>query len=150
VNINNIKEQPIAADVREELVQFEAASRAMLKLDASVADPDHIVRVISEHIDTLLGARPKKVGEEAITLLACLWGIQICRRLEWEWVELIVQGDLWYGIVSPNREYTIFPFVYMRDVLTNDGKENTALLVYNMLITDKFTPADAGSYQVLE
>jgi hypothetical protein len=150
VNINNITERPIEEDVQKELQQFEAAGRDMFKLDASVTEPDDIVRVISEHIDSLQRAQLNPALEKKILLLACLWGIQICRRLKWEWVELTVQGEDYYGIVSPLREYAIFPFLYMRRLLTEESRENTAHLVYNMLKAGRFTPRDARSYQVLE
>ena len=83
-------------------------------------------------------------------LLACLWGIQICRRLSWEWVELTVDGEDTYGIVSPLREYAIFPFVYMRQLIAEEDRDNTARLVYNMLKAGTFTPSDPHSYYVLQ
>ena len=38
----------------------------------------------------------------------------------------------------------------MREVLAERSKENTILLIYNMLKAGKFSPAEAGDYHVLE
>jgi hypothetical protein len=150
MTINIITERPIEEAVQSELQQFEAASREMLGLDSSVTEPDDVIRVINQHIDTLGKPHREQATEQRILLLACLWGIQICRRLKWEWVELTIDGENYYGIVSPAREYAILPFVYMRQVLTDQDRDNTALLIYNMLKMGTFTPSEAGSYYVLE
>ena len=61
-----------------------------------------------------------------------------------------MDGEDYYGIVSPLREYAILPFVYMRQLLTEENRENTTRLVYNMLKTGAFTSSDPHSYYVLE
>jgi hypothetical protein len=158
VNINDISESPIDPDVQSELQQFEADSRAMLGLAPDVVEPDDIIRAIHDYVDGLragvsyaaAGAAGYSSGDQML-LLACLWGIQICRKLNWEWADLSVHGDTYQGIVSPAREYAIFPFDYMRQVVTaEEGKENTCLLVYNMLKAGSFSPQEPRSYQVLQ
>ena len=44
MNINNITERPFEKDVQKELQDFEVESRAMLRMDVSVTEPDDIVR----------------------------------------------------------------------------------------------------------
>jgi len=149
MNVNNITEEPLAADVRDELRQYESAALSALKLGSVRADEDVVVEAINKFADSLL-ASDAEVDTELATQLAVLWGHQICRRLGWEWVKLTVQGDMWYGIVSRRREYAIFPLIYMREVLAERSKDNTILLIYNMLKAGKFSPAEAGDYYVLE
>ena len=156
MNINDIAERPTDPDVQRELQQFEADCRALLGLGADVVDPDDVVRAIDDYIDRLrtgvserATAAQYSLGDQ-ILLLASLWGIQICRQLDWEWVELAVNGEPYDGIVSPAREYAIFPFDYMKQVVTDNDRENTALLVYNMLKAASFTPQEPRSYYVLQ
>jgi hypothetical protein len=148
MNVNNITESPLAADVQGELRQYEAAALSALKLGSVRVDEDGVVKAIRDFADSLL-AGDVQIDTEVVTQLGALWGHQICRRLGWEWVELTVQDDMWYGIVSHQREHAIFPLIYMREVLVERSKENTILLIYNMLKAGKFSPAEPGDYHVL-
>jgi hypothetical protein len=156
VNINEITKRPIDPDVQRELQQFEVDSRAMLRLGADVVEPDDVVRAIQDYVDGLQAgvthagpAAGYSLGDQ-ILLLASLWGIQFCRKLNWEWVELTVHGETYDGIVSPSREYAIFPFDYMKQVVTDEKRENTALLIYNMLKAGSFTSQEPRSYYILQ
>ena len=149
MNVNSISEAPLAADVKDELRQYEKAALSALKLDSVRVDEDVVVEAISKFADTLL-ASDAEIDTEVVTQLGVLWGHQICRRLGWDWVELTIQDDMWYGIVSRQREYAIFPLIYMREVLAERSKESTILLIYNMLKAGKFSPAEPGDYYVLE
>ena len=156
MNVNDIAERPSDPDVQRELREFEADCRAMLALGSDVTAPDDVVRSVDEYIDRLRAGSGEGAAVEQyslgdqILLLASLWGIQICRQLGWEWVELAVHGQTYDGIVSANREYAILPFDYMKQVVTDNDRENTALLVYNMLKAGSFTPQEPRSYYVLQ
>ncbi|MGB7746917.1 MAG: hypothetical protein WBN75_06480 [Verrucomicrobiia bacterium] len=149
MNVNSITEAPLAADVQGELRQYEAAALSALRLGSVRVDEDGVVEAISKFADSLL-ASDAEIDNEVVTQLGVLWGHQICCRLGWEWVELTIQDDMWYGIVSRRREYAIFPLILMREVLAERSKENTILLIYNMLKAGKFSPAEPDDYHVLE
>ena len=110
MNVNSITEAPLAADVQGELRQYEAAALSALRLGSVRVDEDGVVKAISKFADSLL-ASDAEIDKEIVTQLGVLWGHQICCRLGWEWVEFTIQDDMWYGIVSLQREYAIFPLI---------------------------------------
>ena len=107
MNVNSITEAPLAADVKEELRQYEAAALSTLKLGSVRVDEDVVVEAIGKFADTLL-ASDAEVDTELVTQLAVLWGHQICRRLGWEWVELTVQDDMCMGLFHAGESMRFF------------------------------------------
>jgi hypothetical protein len=145
----SIKEKALEQDVRDEIVEFSRLAAQWLSV-RETETPEAVIRKICDHIDEVRESYSSEQLEEAILPLACLWGNQVCRGLGWEWVDLIIDGDEYYSIVSPQRNYAILPLLLFKDYLTIEDRDNTSLLIYNMLVANKFSPANPGDYKLLE
>jgi len=139
-----VKEQVLDAEIKQELKDFNTIGSKLLKLKPSM-DPDDVMKVIRDYINTLIEGG-QKVEDDRILPLAVVWGNQICQKLKWEWVELLTKEESDYAIVSPQREYAAYPLSFMKELLTEPERDNTSLLFYNMVKANKFSPAKPGDY----
>jgi hypothetical protein len=94
-------------------------------------------------------AREAGVSEAALCF-GCLWGETLCNETGWEWATVTLRPDEeFYGVVSPSRSHVVFPLHYLRDLLSDPERDQTSLLLYNMLKAGDLPPAGPGEYKVL-
>jgi hypothetical protein len=99
-------------------------------------------------------AQPAEVREarlsEAALCFGCLWGEALWNETDWEWAAVSLEPDKeLYGVVSPARSHVVFPLHYLRDLLSDPERDQTSLLLYNMLKAGDLPPAEPGEYKVL-
>jgi hypothetical protein len=56
---------------------------------------------------------------------------------------------VFYGVVSPPRSHVVFPLHYMQELLSDSERDQTSLLLYNMLKAGSLPPVSPGEYRVL-
>ncbi len=117
------------------LVAQDAA--AILGVSLETNSPDEIVAAVNDC------ARAIKRGEgpafpedsEVDLLLGCLWGSQLIRVLDWEWINITFHDhddSQAVGVVSPKRDMAIYPFHFIHGCIENAATV-TILLSFNML-----------------
>jgi hypothetical protein len=145
-------ERALTAEEQEELTSL--IQDGLEKLEPApedINDPDQIVRSIHRFV-TQVKRQTQPVGKlEAVGFaVGALWGDQLCRTLDWQWVHLSYQnGFEGYAVVSPERRYVNFPMHFVFDILVKPERDNTVALLFNMLQAGKRPPASANVYHVL-
>ena len=146
-------DRPLTEEERGEVEDCVSRARGWFGDAADFASPDHIQQWIFETVNALR-AKPSEANEEGETHtmlnLGCLWGQAVCDQLGWEWaaVTLEPESEL-YGLVTPSRSHVIFPLHYMQELLSDPEKDQTCLLLYNMLKAGSLPPAGPGAFNVL-
>ena len=93
--------------------------------------------------------QPEEAVFEAALNIGCLWGHTICRKLGWEWAYVSKDGHEIYAIVSPKREYVIFPILYAKCLLGDPQSDQTSMLLFNMLKAGEMPPSAEKGYLVI-
>src|SRR5262245_57977040 len=146
-------DRPLSEEERGEVEDCLDRARGWFGDDADAASPDRIQQWIYETVNALR-AEPREVTEDGRTQtalnLGCLWGQAVCDQLGWEWAAVSVEpGSEFFGVVTPSRSHVIFPLHYMEELLSDAERDQTSLLLYNMLKAADLPPADPGEYKVL-
>jgi hypothetical protein len=116
---------------------------------AQADDPEDIVKKIMQYVDQERPLETDTLDDRALDF-GCLWAQQVLRVASWTWAELQKSdGSASYGIVSPDRAIVIFPVSYIRELLADEGQDNTILLLFNMLRSGNVPGCEPGAYQVL-
>jgi hypothetical protein len=121
---------------------------------AGSASPDQVQQWVYETVNALRAKPPAETHEDGRSMtaisLGCLWGQAVCDRLGWEWAAISLEpGSEFYGVVSPSRSHVIFPLHYMQELLGDPERDQTSLLLYNMLKAGSLPPANSHEYNVL-
>ena len=154
-NIFRNKKRPpsdrfLTSDEQSEVKKCIKSAFELLHIEPTEAKLDDIHVKISDFIDSY---RTEYASEDSIIetalVIGCLWGQIVCDRLKWQWVYVTIEGNEIFGIISPKREYVIFPMVYIRDLLKSPEADQTSLLLYNMLKAGKLPPSEENKYLVL-
>jgi hypothetical protein len=138
-----LSSQPADPDILDEV--DEAAAHAISQLGLlRDSEPQAIASAIRTHVDAVRPLSGEELDETAI-VLAALWAEQVRRALNWEWVELKKgRKSVGYGIVSPDRALVTLPILYMRELLADAARDNTVLLLFNMLVAGNVPPSAPG------
>jgi hypothetical protein len=132
-----------------DVVARDAAEYLNVSFDTDSAET--IVRAVNDCVREIQkGCGPEfPDGERVDLLLGCLWGSQLVKELNWEWVNVVFHdhGDSEaVGIVSPNRELAIYPFHFVYGCIENNATV-TILLAYNMLKGGRVPVLPPRSYE---
>ena len=148
-----ISDRPISD---EELTQF--AHYRQKGLDLLVASPraapKQLVQVIDEYVDDwqnkrrgLTGMfRPRVDAVEPARALGVVWGDQIVRHFEWNWICEIRDGEERFAVASPNRALVIYSPLFIYDCLHNPRIDCTVMLAFNMQEAGSFAGCEPGDY----
>ncbi len=124
---------------RQELIDAVTRDAASyLGLDLVQATPGECVAAVNEAVTKLVfgEAVPFPEDEEPHLLLGCLWGAQMVREFQWEWVN-IRAGDIGdVAVASPSRDMVIFPFTFVQACIQK-RRICTVELSFNMLLERK-------------
>jgi hypothetical protein len=143
---NKFVEQPLNEEVRSEIREFAIGGASRLHL--ATDDPEEVARAIMEYMEAVRPLAGDRLVDEALEL-GCLWAEQVLSVTAWEWAELRTdRGSPNYGIVSSDRALTVFPTNYLRELLADSDRDNTALLLFNMIRGGNVPAADPGDYEV--
>jgi hypothetical protein len=128
-----------------DLVARDAAK--YLKVSVDTDSSDKIVKAVNDCVRKIQKGRwprfSKDDEEAADLLLGCLWGSQLVKELDWEWVNVVFHdhGDSEaVGVVSPKRDLAIYPFHFVYGCIENNATV-TILLAFNMLKDGRRIPA---------
>lgn len=154
-NIFRHKKRPpsdrlLTSGEQSEVQEFIKSAFELLHIEPTEAKLNDIHVKISDFIDSHLTqcASEDSIIETALAI-GCLWGQTVCNRLKWQWAYVTIEGNDIFGIVSPKREYVIFPMVYIKNLLKSPEVDQTSLLIYNMLKAGKLPPSEENKYLVL-
>lgn len=147
-------DRPLTDEERGEVEDCLGRALGWFGGSADTASPDQLQQWIYETINALRSKPPAErlEGDMRMTSLnlGCLWGQAVCDRLGWEWVAVSLEPESeFYGVVTPSRSHAIFPLHYMQELLSDPKREQTSLLLYNMLKAGSLPPAQPGEYSVL-
>jgi hypothetical protein len=148
-----ISDRPISAD---ELLQFEHYRQKGLDLLGASrgAAPRQLVEAIDSYVDewqnkrrgllTMLRARVDAV--EPARALGVVWGDQIVRHFEWNWICEIRDSEERFAVASPNRSLVIHAPQFIHECLHNPQVDCTVMLAFNMQEAGNFTGCERGAY----
>lgn len=127
--------QPMDADMMMEVVQTSTAANNNFKF-TNRQDQQKIVEQIDKKIAALLNGKPFPVAyediEDVAVALGARYGYAFNQARKWKWMMVGTNKETaQVCIVSPKRNYCIFPLTYMLGILKGE-KENNALLLWNM------------------
>jgi hypothetical protein len=78
--------------------------------------------------------------------LAVLWGHQLVRALGWRWATVRhASGESSLGLVSPDLAVATYPLSVVTAAL-DKKRNNTSLLLFNMLAEGQLPPSSPGAY----
>ena len=120
---------------RMELIEATAEDAARyLGLRFEKHLPDYIVEKIDRTVVELVFEVPSLIPdtEDAGMLLGALWGTQLVRELDWQWVNLHRGKKLDVGVASETRDKVIYPFTFVEMCLAKQ-RICTIELSFNML-----------------
>lgn len=149
---SSVTHAEVDSAVRSDIDAFIPRGYVRLDVDET-AEPAAIVKAAHEYVEAIQRkARSIKSAKERTMMqmeLGCAWGEQLRRALGWQWASVKTANgqDAGLALISPDCALAHYPFAFVNTHLGAKAKENTFLLLYQMLIADKWPPgAKAGSY----
>lgn len=140
----------------DELSQFECYRQMGLDLlgASASAAPKRLVQAVDEFVENWqdkrrgLGAmfRHRADAVEPARALGVVWGDQIVRHFEWNWICEIRDVEERFAVAAPNRSLIIYAPQFIHDCLHNPRIDCTVMLVFNMQEAGNFTGCQAGEY----
>ena len=140
----------------EELLEFDRYRQQGLEiLGASASDtPKYLVQAIDEFVtdwqDPRRGFRsllkPRVDPTETARALAVVWGDQIVRHFEWQWICHVLPDEERYAVAAPNRALVIYAPHFINDCFEDPQKDCTAMLAFNMQEEGQFTGVQPNGY----
>jgi hypothetical protein len=154
-------ERPLTPTETEEL--HDSLEQGLLKLavDAN-GESEEIIEALSDHLDQVYekywdarddgeGADVKVDGwdrHDWALAYGAVFGEQLVRAAEWEWVWLEKEGDGVLAVVSPEREFVVFAPHIFRLFFDDVQNANNISLLFNMILDGGF-PVSSRRYQPL-
>ena len=148
-----ISDRPLTAD---ELAQFERYRQQGLDLlgVSAGAAPKQVVQAIDEYVDNwqskrrglMAMLRPRIDAVEPARALGVLWGDQIARHFDWNWICEVRNGEERFAVACPNRSLIIHAPQFLHDCLHEPKIDCTVMLAFNMQEAGNFTGCQAGEY----
>jgi hypothetical protein len=147
-------DRPLTEEERGEVEHHRGSALGWFGDRAASASPDQVQQWIYETVNALRAKPPAETHEAGMTMtaisLGCLWGQAVCDLLGWVWAAVRLEpGSEFYGVVSPSRSHVVFPLHYLQELLGDPERDQTSLLLYNMLKAGSLPPASPGEYRVL-
>lgn len=151
--------RPLDDDEKAKLAA--SADRAMSRMSVTAsAAPDEIIAAAGKLIDEeqaartqkkLFGLIKSKAGDptEAIESIGAVWGTQVKRALNWDWVMAMRGEEPEFALTSSAREYVVFPLTFVRRMLTPPYEPNTLVQVFDTVRNGRHAPAERGVYDDL-
>jgi hypothetical protein len=125
----------------------------VLGLSDVAADAATVVEAIDAFAFRWQGGDP---GATALTkdldarlILGSLWGEQLIRQFEWEWLKITFHGDqefVAFGVFSKDRAMGIYPLDFMLHALSDRGVDVTVMLSFNMLRARSLPALEPNGY----
>ena len=139
-----------------ELTQFQNYRQQGLDLlgASATATPKQLVEAVDEFVDQWQSRRrgfaaffkPRGDAIEVGRALGVVWGDQIVRHFEWNWICAIDEDEERYAVASPNRSLIIHAPQFIHDCLHDPQIDCTVMLAFNMQEAGDFTGCAAGDY----
>lgn len=138
-----------------------AAEKAMAQLSTSpAASPEEIVAASAQLVDQEQAARSQKKlfgllknkggdATETIEMIGSIWGAQVKRALDWDWVMAMRGDEPEFALTSSAREYAVFPLTFVKRMLTPPYEQNTLVEVFDTIRRGRHAPAERGVYDDL-
>lgn len=127
-------EHPLPQEVANLLPGAAAEGAALVGVQMDVS-PNQLIAAIDRFVATpqkkSMFKRVDNWNERAMPLGA-LWGIQLQRRFDWEWVMLEFDDDSAIAVFDRERTVGVYPFHYVFGCIEN-GVYPTIELAFNML-----------------
>ncbi len=146
-------DRPLSGD---ELSQFERYRQKGFELLGSSAGaaPDQLVKAIDEYVDEwqskrrglMAMLRPRVDAVEPARALGVVWGDQLVRHFEWNWICEIRDGEEQFAVAAPNRSLVIHAPRFIHECLHDPRMDCTVMLAFNMQEEGKFTGCEPGEY----
>jgi|SRR5579872_694815 len=145
-------DRPLNTEEAEMVAELAGKLLGRIEESLDAPNPDLWQQCLYVMIDNLREQlKMSPVSDAGITTLAMgfgsLWGQALCAKLNWSWAMVQVDPDTeMFAVVSLNRSHAVYPVSYMQGLLRNPDKDQTSLLLYNMLKEGQLPPAKPGEY----
>lgn len=142
-----LRDRPLTADERADLLDFQAAGWAGLADFGVLEAPDAVVAAIGAVVPGLreLDAESRVPASVAF---GALWGEQVHQALGWEWAILPIESsdDEVFVLVSPKRDYFISPLYLLLPYATESRTDDPSVLLFNLLVDGPLPASHAVAY----
>jgi hypothetical protein len=146
----------------ELLVNFDTYRRMAwknLSLDQYAPVTTDIVWALDRFIDLWREKEARTIGhiydtkpeqDEIALCVGIVWADQFVKELGWEWANVSLPNQpAFFGVVSPDRAYVIYPSRFVQSVLRDPSLDNTLLLIFNMATGYELPISPPGAYLTL-
>ena len=139
--------RPLNAAEQTELDEAISAAIRRLKSRAD-ARPETLIAALHDYLDGWRIGRIKSSthGRTLGIQLGALWGEQLVRALGWQWMSVQINGQGFFGVVSPEARWVAYPLNFLSGLTTHNDQANSTLLRFNMLVAQNIAPAQPGAY----
>jgi len=150
-------ERPLTPQEREELNELFVLALELVPLpegleDLDGAQPAVLVSGVRELVDAIReGQGPTDLeSDDLATWLGALWGDELCRVADWEWVHLTFDNGLGaLAVVSRDRAFACLPLHFLYGLLSTPAFDNTIALLFNMVAGGHLPASEPGCYVLL-
>ncbi len=150
-----MQERDLTQQEQSEFASCADAGLKLLELSGGDAPPQRTLEAIETYLDEwrkpkggflsrLFASKPDST--QAALALGSVWGNQIVRAFDWQWVCAQSDGKDFYCVVSPDRSLAIYPTYFMKGCLDNPAVDCTAVLAFNMLAAGSVGQLPPGGY----
>lgn len=152
------QEREITVAESKEFAHYAVQGLKNLGFEQGEAEPDAVIEAVGAFVEQwqapkrtplrrLFNRQPDPI--EVALSLGIVWGNQVAHVLGWQWTCLLQSGQEYFAVVSPERAYAVFPMYWMRQFLEDATKENTVILLFNLLKAGKLPPSQPNTYFTL-
>jgi hypothetical protein len=151
------EDRELTAGERAELAQlveegFETIGN-VVEFPEDPDDPAQVIKSVRQLVDAVrAGNAPSYLGdsERIAYAVGAVWGDVVQRTLGWHWVMLpAAQGGELLALVPNDRSCVIRPQLYVYRLLAEPASDNTAALLYNMLLDGRLPSRTPGAYATI-
>ena len=139
------------------IAEASAAARQILGISGETSS-DAVHRAIHDFLcrqntkSGVLRRRPAMpLGEDCPMALGALWGSEICREFDWDWI--VAQNGGWtgLGIADPERKYLALALNYFEGLIYvhPEAANLPAIQLYNCIKAGKFPKSSPGALTLI-
>lgn len=126
----------------------DAITRAQTKLKIrSKAKPEQVMKAIHNFIEKTRDERVSSGDRDKLSIeLGALWGATLCTAARWRWLSVGKKGKAGVtAVANENGSFAVNPFSLVNGILAAKKAENNAMLLFNMILSERML-ASADNY----
>ena len=151
VALSHLTHKPLPKYVQKGVTSCLRDAATLLGIEGRALDPTQMQDRINDKINELRRTGPltPEALDFAAYALGALWGHAVCLSCNWQWVMLHAGKQHTAAVMSPDAGFVVFPVPYVRGLLTDHSRDQTSLLLFNMIRANAVGTPTPGAYEAL-